>query len=1092
MNTKLCRTCGHAGEDYIDIFKTDGLKHKIETCLPLIIDLHSLLPDSICKKCHNKIESFYVFTKNCLQNIIILESKLDIEQSCLKSQRRKDKSCLASISLSKECKSVQTEDISFNESHSISSLSSQNFCYRDDSDEVNHRSERGNKHKRKGEHIESTWTKIRRSNSGNRRKCNQDDEFMDGFNLHDASMEKKDLPDLVNINDLIKTEPLDESPDKTPSLHPTFICPNCPAIFSNKNDLFLHLQLNHSDESVFLCGVCLYQVDTRSKLKDHVEKCMLKSPVSTKFYCEVCYFGEDNFKVLENHVLFHKFLIEACQKEVRNFDPEDYIAINSNLNKVHSSPVKYFTCLECNRSDFDTFSKFSAHRRSDHSIYHCDLCSKFYEHKSLLWKHVTQKHKNHPCVTCQICFKTNSSKYRLAQHFRKRHNNFLENDNFVDPVDKDHDVQEDFEEGHTDCDSNSLKTFSEHESSNSLDKKIAAIETHVSSDVYDNIKDEGVLKCLKCSKTFTKQALLDSHQENCSLQKGSLTKCKTCAKVFRDRKRLARHIINHHSDYNCEICKEQFQSKCDIVSHIRFEHPSSHLECSVCENILRCQKDLLGHLGNHENSYVCQFCADTLDSKMKLKMHILSMHHQLLSLSCSFCLKRFENQKILRDHVTCVHKHQLNPLTSCPVCGNHYGSKRKTLDHVKKSHGSTFKVCRICLELFDSETQLEDHVKLVHIKHSVPNNVQSKTSTKPCDLLKSEESNSNCDAITIGMDYLNSASEYTDSEEYDDHRSVDLNEKQRHLDQQLSNSNEEKMILLEKRLVAKETRDIIDESSKNKNHLYKALKQSDGLKSSKDKPKDKIIQSPDSTKFSTNNFKRTVYVESNDPAWCQICHKSFPAKKHLWQHFIRCHKKDSATVCGICLKINTDYETLQKHLRSTHMDLLDGSKFICRICGRYHNANTKLQHHMAIHVNFDWNLLDAFPPLKSFSLNSKLSNMKQEDNHNSDYSQVYGNSETLSTLSQQNQENNQMGSDTDEEDTRDNEVKNFQNQPENYKKNIRNFLRPKAEELDSAIESITSSLKQEIIDLTDDLSDSDQIVHSQNETEIESAVGSIL
>lgn len=116
---------------------------------------------------------------------------------------------------------------------------------------------------------------------------------------------------------------------------------------------------------------------------------------------------------------------------------------------------------------------------------------------------------------------------------------------------------------------------------------------------------------------------------------------------------------------------------------------------------------------------------------------------------------------------------------------------------------------------------------------------------------------------------------------------------------------------------------------------------------------------------SQNSSKRTVYVNSDAPSLCEICLKTWPAKKHLWQHYIRCHKTVAATVCGICLKTNDCYESLQIHLRENHPTLLHGqgfgSNFICRICGRYHNASSKLKLHMAIHENFDINILEQAP-----------------------------------------------------------------------------------------------------------------------------------
>lgn len=109
-------------------------------------------------------------------------------------------------------------------------------------------------------------------------------------------------------------------------------------------------------------------------------------------------------------------------------------------------------------------------------------------------------------------------------------------------------------------------------------------------------------------------------------------------------------------------------------------------------------------------------------------------------------------------------------------------------------------------------------------------------------------------------------------------------------------------------------------------------------------------------------IKRTVYENSDAPSMCEICLKTWPAKKHLWQHYIRCHKLEAATICGICLKTHTNYSDLRTHLHQKHPTLLHGrgfsSNFICKICGRYHNASSKLKLHMLIHVNY--NLTDDY------------------------------------------------------------------------------------------------------------------------------------
>ncbi|KAF7286645.1 hypothetical protein GWI33_004678 [Rhynchophorus ferrugineus] len=1374
MDTQLCIICGKSGNNFANIFKTIGLKHKIETCLPIILTPHNLLPESICTECYNKIENFYIFTKNCLQNIIILESKFDVEDSCLKSKRKKDKSCIVSLSLSNESKCIQTEDfldlllgnkndinyrfpltsnfLNENKSKSFPVLVDYDVLSDSNSQEYDDQlnqgqvilvenqllnnfnltefisnesrephvlpqsmpnlmeeiSERSNGRKRKSQFIENSLTKICRLEPvTSRRKSKQPKklEYSIQFN-NDTSVnmpidnikkeyeditsshahedfapnmysehnktnhsinslllfqtcllckvqlqstealishfvevhvkeyihgeqalqhndldylslgkKKKSLPNLLKISDLKSTDlPDDKLSDNSTNsalANYNFSCPNCPATFSNRNELFLHLQLKHFDTPIYLCGICLLQVSNITKLKEHVEKCILDHPILTRFYCQVCYFGDDNFKVVENHILLHNFLLKICRKEVKNFDPEDYICINEKPKQCDASPVKYFSCFECRKSNFDTFKKFSFHRRSIHSIFHCDLCNKFYGRNSHLWKHVNRLHKGHPSITCQMCFKTSASKYHLAQHFAKIHQmkTALKNDDNYIPssinIDKNNytDIlsKQESEEDNTDCDENSSDRYSAQENEDSSEPKAAPKEIDPSHNMYNNIitnytppAGEGALKCPKCSKTFHKKVLLKKHKKNCRprMQKDLLTRCKSCARIFKDRQSLAKHLINYHSDYVCEICNEKVQSKCEIVSHIRFQHPSSHLVCTICENILRCQKDLLEHLRDHENSYVCQFCGDTLSSKIKLKMHILSLHRKILSLSCGICLKLFENQKVLKDHVTCIHKSQLDPLTSCPVCGKNYGSKWKAYDHINKSHGTTFKACKVCLELYECDTQLEIHMNLVHVNQTAVTNCTGKSTIQLNNANEINDLHFGNNQKTIETD----SDENSDENENNSNNSSDSEDG----DNEINELSEEQQLFLEQQCTDIQN-PIVPSFPLLENQVLDYKDAYDVNSDGDDVEKQKLIQDrhkkihiTDKNNL-TNHSKRTVYVNSNDPSCCEICNKTWPAKKHLWQHYIRCHKQVAATVCGICLKTNKNYESLQIHLRDTHPTLLHGqgfgSNFICRICGRYHNASSKLRLHMVIHENFDWKLLDKFPEIPRYinteSQNyllkqnkkkymedrkkytklqrksrkevkvvnkdddifeesigqveqTRTSSVGETDNNTISASPKHTNelsfNNILQTLKQhphfnilsvkkdaQTQEsnidgrneikpnqkiesdidNNEMtdlsnassssASNQDHKNSRISDLEDEGSQSSTDNENCRNFFRPKAEELDSAIKSISyPNPHYEVTNEYNEFSDTEQTINSLNENEIESAVGSIL
>ncbi|KAJ8954251.1 hypothetical protein NQ318_005847 [Aromia moschata] len=111
METKLCRICGKLGQNFVHIFKTEGLRDKIETCLPIIVSVPALpAPGHNVRECMESVNNFYDFIKNCLQNIIILEAQYDIRESCLKSKQKKEKGCNVNFSLKNDSRAVQTDD----------------------------------------------------------------------------------------------------------------------------------------------------------------------------------------------------------------------------------------------------------------------------------------------------------------------------------------------------------------------------------------------------------------------------------------------------------------------------------------------------------------------------------------------------------------------------------------------------------------------------------------------------------------------------------------------------------------------------------------------------------------------------------------------------------------------------------------------------------------------------------------------------------------------------------------------------------------------------------------------------------------------
>lgn len=115
------------------------------------------------------------------------------------------------------------------------------------------------------------------------------------------------------------------------------------------------------------------------------------------------------------------------------------------------------------------------------------------------------------------------------------------------------------------------------------------------------------------------------------------------------------------------------------------------------------------------------------------------------------------------------------------------------------------------------------------------------------------------------------------------------------------------------------------------------------------------LSSSSNSKYSRKDSRKVYDESTNTECTCEVCGKPWPAKKHLWQHLIRFHRAEAAVTCGVCLKLCSSYDDLAEHLKMAHQTLLscEGNNFTCKICGRYHNARSKLSLHMSIHINYN-------------------------------------------------------------------------------------------------------------------------------------------
>lgn len=155
------------------------------------------------------------------------------------------------------------------------------------------------------------------------------------------------------------------------------------------------------------------------------------------------------------------------------------------------------------------------------------------------------------------------------------------------------------------------------------------------------------LHCDMCSELLPNKAKYIEHRRNiCRVVK--LHHCRTCNEAFFKIMDLKDHGYEHLSTHLvCDICKDQFETKCAIAHHIAFLH-SERRPVSLFE---------MRNLGV-DRLYLCNFCDESSVDKDLIEKHVESLpdlSNKAMTgykdyYFCDQCLKKFDKENDMLQH----------------------------------------------------------------------------------------------------------------------------------------------------------------------------------------------------------------------------------------------------------------------------------------------------------------------------------------------------------------------------------------------------------------------------------------------------------
>ncbi|KAJ0169995.1 hypothetical protein K1T71_014601 [Dendrolimus kikuchii] len=221
------------------------------------------------------------------------------------------------------------------------------------------------------------------------------------------------------------------------------------------------------------------------------------------------------------------------------------------------------------------------------------------------------------------------------------------------------------------------------------------------------------LVCVMCSDVFEDFNTLNTHM----VEHFSNYTCDICGVCFLEKPRLDAHLKRHKDDerHTCEICGKVFKSNHYKDMHVDIVHKKKAIircpRCDECFMSYALKNKHLTEAHGQKRTYPCNLCDKVYNRQKTLTEHQRRNHQKVLKHQCEYCDQRFYLPSRLKEHMA-THTGERN--FRCDYCEKSYPRLKSLQYHIRTHTNDRRYKCHICGQAFIQNASLKSHIKSHH------------------------------------------------------------------------------------------------------------------------------------------------------------------------------------------------------------------------------------------------------------------------------------------------------------------------------------------------------------------------------------------